>query len=252
VFYLHDVPGGQSAQVIFNEDNRGLGPVVNQGAGHARGEHLLLLNTDAFVRPGWLEPLLEALAQDAVGAAVPRYLHPDGSLQEAGVLLAQDGTVLIYGDADDPARLCYRFRRIVDFGSAACMLIRRDIFEALGGFDERYAPAYYEDVDLCLRLAQRRLTVVYEPRSTVTHVRYGSGGLEKVADLSERNRRLFVERWAPQLIGRPLTFLSASESSAIAARDAMATPRVLICAPAGHPGAERLAHFSWGAGRPCG
>jgi GT2 family glycosyltransferase len=229
-------------RVINNQENRGFGPATNQGAKHARAERLLLLNTDTFVRPGWLEPLLDTLEQSDVGAVVPRFLHLDGSLQEAGVLLARDGTVRFYGDHDDPDRLCYRFRRRVDLGSAACMLVRRSDFDRLGGFDLRYAPAYYEDADFCLRLAQAGLAVVYEPRSTVTHVRYGSGRQDTAFEQSERNRVLFVQRWGKQLEGRPLTFREASEQAAIAARDARASPRVLLCAsPDGSGGAERLA-----------
>jgi O-antigen biosynthesis protein len=229
-------------RVILNSENRGFGPATNQGAEHARGERLLLLNTDTFVRPGWLEPLVDTLGESKVGAVVPRYLYPDGSLQEAGVLLAQDGTVHVYGDRDDPDRLCYRFRRPVDSGSAACMLLRRTAFDALGGFDERYAPAYYEDADFCLRMAQEGLAIVYEPRSTVTHVRYGSGGQDTAFELSERNRALFVQRWGSQLQGRPLTFRGASEQAVIAARDAIADPRVLICGrPDPAAGAEQLA-----------
>ena len=222
----------RDVQVIFNEGNRGFGPATNQGAALARGEYLLLLNSDAFVHRGWAPPLLEALTEYTVGAAFPCLLHPDGSLQDAGVLLAKDGTVLVYGDGDDPQRLCYRFRRFVDTGTAACMLIRRDTFDALGGFDARYAPAYYEDVDLCMRLTQRGMRVLYEPRSLVTHQRYGSSSTAQAAELSERNRGTFVERWGSQLIGRPSTFRCPTPPAAIASRDAMATPRVLICASA--------------------
>ena len=231
----------RNARVFHNHGNRGFGPATNQGAEHARGEHLLLLNTDTLVLPGWLDPLVETLQQDSVGAVVPRCLHPDGSLQDAGTLLAQDGTVQVYGDGDDPDRLCYRFRRVVDSGAAACMLIRRRVYETLGGFDPLYVPAYYEDTDLCLRLAQRGLTVVYEPRSTITHLRYGSSGSDTAVELSERNRGLFVERWGSQLDGRPWTFRGASEQAAIAARDALASPRLLICARPEESGTEQLA-----------
>jgi GT2 family glycosyltransferase len=220
----------RDVHVIFNDSNRGFGPATNQGAALARGEHLLLLNSDAFVHPGWAKPLLEALQEDAIGAAFPRLLHPGGTLQDAGVLLAKDGTVLVYGDGDDPQRLCYRFRRFVDTGTAACMLLRRAVFDALEGFDPRYAPAYYEDVDLCLRLAQQGLRVLYEPRALVTHQRYGSSSTAQAAELSERNRGRFVERWGDELLGRPGTFRRITPQAAIAARDAMATPRVLICA----------------------
>ncbi len=231
----------RDARVILNGENRGFGPASNQGAEHARSEHLVLLNADAFVQPGWLPPLLETGRRRDVGAVVGRLLHPDGSLQEAGALLAQDGGVVVYGDGDDPGRLCYRFRRVVDFGGAACMLIRRSTFRALDGFDEGYAPAYYEDTDLCMRLGEHGLSVVYEPGCTVTHVRYGSGTSTAAVELSERNRRRFVERWRPRLTGRPWSFSGAGRQAVIAARDAPATPRVLIRAPAGDSTAQALA-----------
>lgn len=222
----------RNVRVIFNEQNRGFGPATNQGAALARADYLLLLNSDAFVEPGWLEPLLEAIQGDSVGAVVPCLLHPDGSLQDAGTLLAKDGTVFVYGDGDDPRRLPYRFRRVLDAGSAACMLVRRDTFDVLDGFDARYAPAYYEDVDLCLRLGALRLRVLYEPRSRATHVRYGTSTPANAAELSRRNRARFRERWGSQLLGRPQTFDVVSTQAVIAARDARAHPRVLICSSA--------------------
>jgi GT2 family glycosyltransferase len=250
----------RSAEIIFNELNRGFGPATNQGVARARAPYLLLLNSDAFVHAGWLGPLLETLEDENVAAVVPRLLDPDGSLQDAGPLLAQDGTVCAYGDGDHPGRLSYRFRRMVDYGSAACMLIRRSAFQALGGFDDAFAPAYYEDADLCLRLAQRGLKVIYEPRSTVTHVRYGSGSSDQAEELSERNRRLFVERWGQQLQGRPWTFTSATEQAVIVARDAPSSPRVLICSRAPDAAAEALAstllakwpwsRVTWATGAP--
>jgi GT2 family glycosyltransferase len=219
----------RDVRVIFNEQNSGFGPASNQGAALARADYLLLLNSDAFVEPGWLDPLLETIQHDSVGAVVPCFLHRDGSLQDAGTLLAKDGTTGVYGDGDDPHRLPYRFRRVLDAGCAACMLIKRGPFNVLRGFDERYAPAYYEDADMCLRLAQLGLRVVYEPRSRVTHVRYGSGTAADAAELSRRNRARFLARWGAQLLGRPHTFGFASTQAVIASRDAMASPRVLIC-----------------------
>jgi GT2 family glycosyltransferase len=232
--------GLPNVRLILNDHNRGFGAAINQGAERARGEYLLLLNTDVFVHPGWLEPLLAALAEPSVGLCVPRYLHADGSLQEAGALLARDGTIHFYGDGEDPEKPCYRFRRRVDYGSAACMLIRRASFQAVGGLDDLFAPAYYEDSDLCLRFAQRGLGVTYEPRSTVTHVRHGSGSFDAAAELSERHRGLFIERWGAHLAGRPPTLVNATEQTVIGARDALAMPRVLICARTDDLAAERL------------
>jgi GT2 family glycosyltransferase len=222
----------ENARLVANEENRGFGPASNQGAEQARGEHLVLLNSDAFVSNGWLDLLLDPLADPSVGATVPQVLNPDGSLQEAGALLARDGTAILYGDGDDPELGCYRFARTVDYGSAVCMAMRRSTFTELGGFDDAFAPAYYEDTDFCMRLATRRMSVRYEPRARVTHVRYGSGGVEAALELSERNRRLFAERWAGQLGGRPPTFIDATVQSVIASRDAWARPRFLVCSAA--------------------
>ena len=228
-------------RVILNDRNLGFGPAVNQALEHARAEYLVVLNSDAFVHGGWLEPLLETASEESVGAVVPRFLNRDGTLQEAGALLAGDGTVHLYGDGQDPDSPCYRFRRTIDYGSAACLLIGRDAFAGLGGFDERYAPAYFEDVDLCLRLAQRGLSVVYQPRSTVTHIRHGSGTLDQATELSERNHRVFAQRWRRWLAGRPATFSGASEQTVIQTRDALSTPRLLISASFGEFGARELA-----------
>ncbi len=239
----------ENARLLANDENRGFGPASNQGAERARGEYLVLLNSDAFVSAGWLDPLLGPLTDPAVGATVPRVLHPDGSLQEAGALLARDGTAVLYGDGDDPDLGCYRFTRTVDYGSAVCMAMRRSTFTELGGFDDAFAPAYYEDTDFCMRLATRKLTVVYEPRARVTHVRYGSGGAGVAVELSERNRRLFAERWAERLHGRPPTFTDATVQSVIASRDARATPRFLICSPSDPGRAEPLVQ-ALGSGWP--
>jgi GT2 family glycosyltransferase len=224
-----------STQLLLNDRNDGFGPASNRGAERARGEVLVFLNTDAYVRPGWLEPLRAVLGETGVAAAVPQYLHPDGSLQEAGSLLAQDGSVLVYGDGEDPAHPSYRFRRIVDYGGAACLAVRRDVFESLGGFDAAYAPAYYEDADLAFRIARQGMSVVYEPRSRVTHARYGSGSREAAIRMSERNRLTFRARWAADLRGRPWTFRGQRRPAVIQARDAMATPRLLVVARPDEP-----------------
>lgn len=223
------------ARVVFNDSNRGFGPGCNQGAALALAPLLLFLNTDALVHAGWLEPMIDGLERAPwVGAVVPRYLHEDGRLQEAGALLAQDGTVLTYGDGDRPDRLRYRFRRVVDYGGAACMLVRRAEFLALGGFDAVFAPAYYEDVDLCFRLAQTGRLTLYEPRAVVTHIRHASGGLARASELSETNRATFVARWHAQLRGRPATLAPPAghdERARIGARDALALERVLVLDP---------------------
>jgi GT2 family glycosyltransferase len=219
--------------LIENADNVGFGPANNQAASVARAPVLVLLNTDAIVGPGWLEPLLAAVERRGVGAAVPQLLHLDGTLQEAGALLGADGTVASHGDGGDPDDPAFRFPRAVDFGAAACMAVRSDLFAELGGFDDRYAPAYYEDADLCMKLGDAGWMTVYEPASRVVHARYASSSGEHARELSERNRDRFVKRWADRLVGRPRSLVPPHPARVLAARDAVADGRVLVLAAAG-------------------
>ena len=132
------------AIVLRNAENVGFLAAVNQAAARASGELLLLLNNDAEPLPGSLEAAIETLQSSAsIGAVVGKLVHWNGRLQEAGSILWRDGTCQGYGRGDDPQAPPFMFRRDVAFGSAAFLLTRRDTFRALGGFDDRYRPAYY-------------------------------------------------------------------------------------------------------------
>jgi GT2 family glycosyltransferase len=169
----------EGLRAIRNAENRGFVDACNQGAGAARGEHLLFLNNDTVVLEGWLEALLDPLARDPrTGAVGAQLLYPDGRLQEAGGIIWRDGTGWNYGRGDDPHRPEYRYAREVDFCSGACLLVRRALFERLGGFDRRYAPAYYEDVDLCFGLRDLGFRVVYQPRARVVHLEGSTAGTD--------------------------------------------------------------------------
>jgi len=195
----------RGATLVRNEVNRGFGPANDQGAARARGRHLVFLNSDAFVTPGWLPPLLEtADADPRVGAVCCRLRNPDGSLQEAGGLLYRDGLTELYGEGSRPEREEHLLARDVDYGSAACLLVRRSAFHDAGGFDAAYAPAYYEDVDLCLSLHRKGWRVVYEPRSVAVHVR-GASSRDDDARIRAwaASRAVFVERWRDELARRP-------------------------------------------------
>jgi len=218
-----------SATVIRNDVNRGFGGASNQGAEAARGELLCLLNSDAIVEPGWLDPLVETLSEPGVGAVVPMLLNENGTVQEAASVVDSIGFAHAVGGGLSPDAFEVRFRREVDFGSAACMLIRRDLFVRLGGFDEAFAPAYFEDTDLCFRLDDVGLKTIYEPRSRVVHVRHGSGTSKSARELMQRNRDLFVQRWGERLTSRPrLVEVAQKPHQMLAARDAEALDRFLV------------------------
>ncbi len=219
----------EQATLVLNDRNRGFGPANNQGAARAVGRFVLFLNNDALARPGWLPPLLERIESDErIGAVGPRLLNLDGSLQIAGALLARSGSTLELGYGEDADAHEYRFARVVDYLSGACLLVRRSAFDEVGGFDPVYELAYFEDADLCLSLAERGYRVVYEPRSSVTHVRGASPRGDMGSTLAPRNRSIFRRRWYDVLASRPPSPLAGNRRRMLAARDAPARARVLV------------------------
>lgn len=224
------VAGIPGATAILNDHNVGFGPGANQGVLHATGRFVCLLNSDAFVEPGWLPPLIKVLESDpSAGAVVPKLLHLDGTLQEAGGVVGCDGSTRALGDGDDAEALPYRFRRYVDYGSAACLLMRRSTFAEVGGFDPAYPLGYCEDVDLCFALAERGLRTVYEPRSRVRHVRWGSSSRVEAEQRVFANQPILLARWRERLAGRP-SFAEPPfrAHDILQARDADALDRILI------------------------
>ena len=203
---LADLPG---VRLVRSEENVGFTGAANLGARQATGEFLVFLNNDTEVEPGWLDALLDAARSGPdVGAVGAMLLNTDGTVQEAGGIIWSDGTGMNYGrgrDAGDPA---YRYRREVDYCSGACLLVDRRLFETVGGFDECFAPGYYEDTDLCFSLRSQGHVVLYEPGARVVHHEGATFGTEEVPGTSTThtksgqhlNRLLFQAKWAEELL----------------------------------------------------
>jgi GT2 family glycosyltransferase len=183
--------------------NAGFVHACNRGAALARSPLLLLLNNDTLVLPGALTALRRLLERWPRAAMVaPKLLYPDGRLQEAGGILWRDGSAWNYGRGDDARRPEYNYVREVDFASGACLLLERERFEALGGFDPAYAPAYYEDADLTFRLRAAGDAVLYQPAAEVVHFEGVSCGSDRTAGLKRHqllNQAHFARRWASVL-----------------------------------------------------
>jgi GT2 family glycosyltransferase len=185
--------------VIRNEENRGFVDACNQGAAAARGKYLLFLNNDTTVLPGWLKHLLQTIeANPANGAVGSMFLYPDGSIQEAGGIVWKNGEAHHYGWGGSPDDQQFTFAREVDYCSAASLLVKREVFERLGGFDRRFVPAYYEDVDLCFGIRSLGYKVIYQPLSRLVHfegVTAGSDTTKGIKRFQIVNREKFVEKW---------------------------------------------------------
>ncbi len=207
------------ARIIRNTENQGFLLATNAAAAAARGRTLLLLNNDAFLRPGALAAALATLdVEPRAGAVGARLILPSGVLQEAGSIVWADGSTHGYGRGLPPEAGVAMFRRDVDYVSGAFLLTPRSVWQRLGGFDEGYAPAYYEETDYCMRLREAGLRVIYEPAAAVDHYEFGSE--TKSGDgvaATKGNARLFRERHAATL---RRDHLPPGKANLLAARDA--------------------------------
>jgi len=238
---LRDVPG---LRVEQNARNLGFLRSCNKAAGLAAGEYILFLNNDTSVHPGWLAPLLQlAQADPRIGMLGAKLLNADGTIQEAGGILQRNGWGLPYGRGADADRPEYGFVREVDVVIGACMLIRASAWDAVGGFDDRYAPAYYEEFDLAFAMRERGWRVMYQPKSEVTHFDSASYGAEERDRQSSINHAQFCRKWSKALQGQP-----RPETPAYIARERPMRGRILIVddrvpEPDKHAGAA--ATFDW-------
>ncbi|NWG13001.1 MAG: glycosyltransferase family 2 protein [Acidobacteria bacterium] len=183
-----------SVTILWNSDNMGFAAACNQAWRRSRGELTLFLNPDAEARPGSVERLAQALRSDSsVWAAGGRLLSPDGkpqigfnvrSFPTVGCVLAE--TLLL--DEILPGNRWTRAYRMTDWDHAslrdvdqpagACLMVRRDVLETLGGFDERYRPAWFEDVDLCRRIRNAGGRIIFVPGADFLH--YGGSSLARL------------------------------------------------------------------------
>ena len=186
--------------------NGGFIAACNDVAALARGDVLVFLNNDTVPQPGWLDALLGTFeAHPDAGLAGAQLVYPDGRLQEAGGVVFADGSGWNYGRFEDPADCRFRYLRDADYVSGAALAIPRALFQRLGGFDARYAPAYYEDTDLAFAVRAAGLRVLYQPAAVVAHDEGATSGTDtstgpKAAQI--RNQAVFADKWRDALAGQ--------------------------------------------------
>ncbi len=188
--------------------------INNMAAREARGEYLVLLNNDtAIISETWLDELLNHALRPEVGITGAKLLYPDGKIQHAGVVLG------LRGPADHPFigesmnAPGYMQRLEVDQNysavTAACLMIRKSIYEAVGGLDEQRFKVSYNDVDLCLKVRETGHLIVWTPHSVVMHE--GSVSQKRIEPkAAEAKRKRFAdeqdamyEKWLPALACDP-------------------------------------------------
>jgi GT2 family glycosyltransferase len=176
----------------------------NEAAAAARGDLLLLLNNDTEpLERGWLRAMVEHGVRPQVGVVGAKLLYPSGKVQHAGVVLGIGG-VAGHGHKYSPGNASgyYHAADLIRNFSAvtgACLLVRRSVFEELGGLDERNLAVAFNDVDFCLRARERGYLVVWSPHALLTHFESESRGF----DLNPREIDYMIARWGETLIRDP-------------------------------------------------
>ncbi|MEY8354070.1 glycosyltransferase [Lachnospiraceae bacterium 54-53] len=191
----------ENVVICRNETNQGFLRNCNQAARAARGKYIMFLNNDTQVTEGWLSSLVNLIESDpSIGMAGSKLVYPDGRLQEAGGILWSDGSGWNYGRLDDPDKPEYNYVKDVDYISGAAILLSNELWKQIGGFDERFVPAYCEDSDLAFEVRRAGLRVVYQPLSRVIHFEGISNGTDVNGSGLKRyqveNSRKLKQKWA--------------------------------------------------------
>lgn len=185
--------------------------LTNRGAEAARGEILVLVNNDiTVITPGWLSEMVALACRPDVGAVGAKLLYSDGRLQHGGVALGVGGVAAhleLFADRADTG-YCGRLAMVRDVSAVtgACLAIRRDLYRAIGGMNERDLAVAYNDIDLCLRLRERGLRVVWTPFAELHHLESASRSWDlKPAELPRFQREIayMQARWGDVLANDP-------------------------------------------------
>jgi GT2 family glycosyltransferase len=182
--------------VRYRGETFNFGRACNQGAAASDAELLLFLNNDTeILHPDWLARMAQWLDRDKVGVVGAKLLYPNGRLQHAGVIVGLNGMAshLFGGEREHTSSIFGTDDAYRNFSAVtgACLLTRRDVYEAVGGWDERY-PLNYSDVQFCLDAIQKGYRVVYTPDARLIHHESISRG----SRVPKVDFEIANERWA--------------------------------------------------------
>jgi GT2 family glycosyltransferase len=199
--YYQEISRQPQRKIIKYDRPFNFAALNNFAVAQTRGKHLLFLNDDTEIASAeWLSAMVEQAERTEVGAVGAKLLYPDGSLQHCGMILGTGefhGLVCL-GNPDSPGYFG-RVDSVNDYSavSGACVMVSKEVFNKIGGFDENLAIAY-NDMDLCLRLREKGYLIVYTPYARIYHLESYTRGYtltrEKLA-IYAREYQYFIKRW---------------------------------------------------------
>ena len=208
--YLASISREPRIRVLRQDEEFNYSRLNNCGVRNSSAEFILLMNNDVnVIKSGWLEEMVSHGIQPGVGAVGARLLYPDNRVQQGGVILGAG----VHGVAEvahrgiaqrDPG---YFFRAILaqelSAVGAACMLVRREVYLEVGGFEEEHLKVAFNDIDFCLKLRARGYRIVYAPEAQLYHHEHASRGTEYTETNEQRfNREIefMKEKWKDALL----------------------------------------------------
>ena len=188
---------------IRNEPALGFLRNCNAAGKKARGQYLVFLNNDTVVQPNWLESMLAVFKQNKLAGMVgSKLVYPEGILQEAGGIIWDDASGWNFGKFQQPDDAMFNYVKPCDYISGASIMISTKLWNEIGGFDDRYAPAYFEDSDLAFAVRKKGLETIYQPESVVVHfegITHGKSVTKGIKKHQEINKLTFIEKWKSEL-----------------------------------------------------
>ena len=192
--FYKTLEGRDDVQVVYWKDEFNYSAINNFGAKSAKGDYFLLLNNDTeMINPDAISDMLGFCQRSDVGAVGARLYYNDDTLQHAGVVLGFGGIAghCFVAQSEAPGEVYFnRSKMTCDYSAvtAACLMVKREVYEKLGGLDETFKVAF-NDIDFCLRIRRLGLLVVYDAWARFHHYESKSRGLEDTAEKKERFRR---------------------------------------------------------------
>ena len=213
--------------VINNPVNVGFVGATNGAAAVATGQLVLMMNNDITIASGTLNDAAKLFdSEENIGAVGALLKLATGRVQEAGAIIYRDGSTNGFLRHRKHALAEGMFVRDVDYCSGAFLLLERKNFVNIGGLDEVFAPGYYEETDLCMRIRSLGKRVVYTPELVLSHFEFGSFASGAAFERMERNRKIFVDRWKLEI--EEGKFSARLSSSFAASRRLVRKPRLLL------------------------